>query len=70
MYISIYYLRTYIIIRLLDVDTHPSAEGGAGGSGERGSVPAFTLHQCLDEYTKEEILEEENAWYCSACKVC
>ncbi|CAM9116178.1 unnamed protein product, partial [Laminaria digitata] len=28
----------------------------------------LTLEQCLDAYTREETLEEEDSWYCSSCR--
>ncbi|CAN0537870.1 unnamed protein product, partial [Ectocarpus sp. 12 AP-2014] len=28
----------------------------------------LTLEQCLDAYTREETLEEEDSWYCSGCQ--
>lgn len=28
-----------------------------------------TIYDCLDLFTKEEILDAENAWYCSNCKM-
>jgi ubiquitin carboxyl-terminal hydrolase 4/11 len=28
----------------------------------------ITLHECLDEFGKEEILSENDAWYCPRCK--
>jgi ubiquitin carboxyl-terminal hydrolase 4/11/15 len=29
---------------------------------------SLTLEQCLAEHTREEQLDEDNAWYCSVCK--
>lgn len=34
--------------------------------GSTASV--ITLDQCLTEHTREELLDEANAWYCSHCK--
>lgn len=31
-------------------------------------LSGLTLEQCLDAYTKEETLEEEDSWYCSSCE--
>lgn len=28
----------------------------------------LSLHRCLQHFTADEILDEENAWYCSKCK--
>lgn len=28
----------------------------------------LSLEQCLEAYTKEETLEEEDSWYCSNCQ--
>jgi ubiquitin C-terminal hydrolase len=33
-----------------------------------GAQPAITLEQCLREHTREEYLDEANAWYCNVCK--
>lgn len=62
-------------------DRHESAQQafGADKVHSRGSTPSrnhnlpsddkcITLEQCLREYTKEEILEDAEAWYCSQCK--
>lgn len=31
-------------------------------------LSGLTLEQCLDAYTREETLEEEDSWYCSSCQ--
>ncbi|KAF9200683.1 CSN-associated deubiquitinating enzyme Ubp12 [Haplosporangium sp. Z 27] len=36
----------------------------AGGKGKK----VITLEDCLNEYTKEEQLGEEDPWYCPSCK--
>ena len=28
----------------------------------------LTLEQCLDAYTREETLGEEDSWFCSGCR--
>ena len=28
----------------------------------------ITLEKCLEDHTREELLDEDNAWYCSVCK--
>lgn len=37
----------------------------AADSGEKKDI---TLADCLDEFTKEELLSEEDLWYCPRCK--
>jgi len=27
-----------------------------------------TINQCIDLFTKEEVLEKGNEWYCNKCK--
>lgn len=46
---------------------HPScaALNISGNSSKRNTI---TLEKCLEEHTREELLDEENAWYCSVCK--
>lgn len=31
-------------------------------------LSGLTLEQCLEAYTREETLEEEDSWYCSSCR--
>ncbi|KAJ3115644.1 CSN-associated deubiquitinating enzyme Ubp12, partial [Nowakowskiella sp. JEL0407] len=35
---------------------------------EAANVPTISLMECINEYCKEEILGEEDTWYCSNCK--
>lgn len=37
-------------------------------SNIHGGEAVFTLYDCLQEHTKEEILDEGNEWYCNVCK--
>ncbi|ORX87736.1 cysteine proteinase [Basidiobolus meristosporus CBS 931.73] len=32
------------------------------------NADTVTLHQCLDEFVREEILDGDDAWFCSKCK--
>lgn len=34
----------------------------------KSTLNSITLSQCLKEYTKTEVLENGNEWYCSSCK--
>lgn len=38
------------------------------GGIAKSVLSGLTLEQCLDAYTKEETLEEEDSWYCSSCE--
>lgn len=38
------------------------------GVGVQSVLSGLTLEQCLDAYTREETLEEEDSWYCSSCQ--
>lgn len=38
------------------------------GIGMQSVYSGLTLEQCLDAYTREETLEEEDSWYCSSCQ--
>lgn len=35
---------------------------------KRGREDSFTLDHCLDQFSKTEVLGEEDLWYCSSCK--
>lgn len=41
---------------------------GTKKSNNHGGESTFTLYDCLEEHTKEEILDEGNEWYCNVCK--
>eukprot|EP00497_Spongosphaera_streptacantha_P001227 TRINITY_DN1848_c0_g1_i1.p1 TRINITY_DN1848_c0_g1~~TRINITY_DN1848_c0_g1_i1.p1 ORF type:complete len:202 (-),score=21.62 TRINITY_DN1848_c0_g1_i1:72-677(-) len=41
---------------------------GSGGYRRPRKEAAIKLSNCLDAYTEEETLGEDNAWYCSECK--
>ena len=28
----------------------------------------ITLHDCLEEFKRSELLDEQNKWYCAKCK--
>lgn len=49
-----------------------SDDDGGGGYGwkqrQRKREKAVKLDSCLDAFTEQEVLNEENAWYCSVCK--
>jgi len=46
---------------------HPEYEESRKAS-EQQSSKGLTLQDCLDEFTKEEKLGEEDLWYCPSCK--
>jgi len=51
----------------LEVFTHPEyseAVRAAAAMTQRG----ISLQDCLDEFTKEEQLGEDDPWYCPQCK--
>ncbi|KAJ8598430.1 hypothetical protein CTAYLR_007661 [Chrysophaeum taylorii] len=57
-----------------DDDDDDDAGGGGGGGG--GSDPrrrrrhdGVPLASCLDAFTKEELLADDNVWFCPKCKV-
>jgi ubiquitin carboxyl-terminal hydrolase 4/11/15 len=37
-------------------------------NGEYSSARDLTLEKCFLEHTREEVLDEANAWYCNICK--
>ena len=44
---------------------------GASRSGVacgRGGAAKISLHTCIDLFSQQEKLDEENAWYCPKCK--
>ncbi|KAF8159509.1 hypothetical protein B0H34DRAFT_654719 [Crassisporium funariophilum] len=47
--------------------THPEYEEGKKASAEKRSK-GVSLQDCLDEFTKEEQLGEDDLWYCPQCK--
>ena len=44
------------------------AEVEAAKRGDTGSADSVTLSSCLNAYTREETLDEEDGWYCPRCK--
>ena len=46
---------------------HPEYQAALDARGEKKSR-GVTLQDCLDEFTKEEQLGEEDPWYCPRCK--
>jgi len=34
----------------------------------RGGAAKISLHTCIDLFSQQEKLDEENAWYCPKCK--
>ncbi|KAJ6256208.1 Ubiquitin carboxyl-terminal hydrolase [Drechslerella dactyloides] len=50
---------TYSPFMYLSLPIPASAKGGSGGC---------TLKDCMDEFTKEEILDGDDAWHCPICK--
>lgn len=38
------------------------------GGWLQSAQSGLTLEQCLDAYTREETLGEEDSWFCSGCK--
>ncbi|KAF8906237.1 hypothetical protein CPB84DRAFT_1844494 [Gymnopilus junonius] len=47
--------------------THPELEESRKASAEKRHK-GITLEDCLDEFTKEEQLGEDDLWYCPRCK--
>lgn len=47
------------------VDPEVTAERAAGGPRK---AKAITIEDCMDEFTREEQLGEEDPWYCPSCK--
>jgi len=37
-------------------------------SKSRPNEGAVTLHDCLDQFAREEVLDADNSWYCPRCK--
>ena len=46
---------------------HPELEEGKKNSAKKSSK-GITLQDCLEEFTKEEQLGEDDLWYCPQCK--
>jgi ubiquitin carboxyl-terminal hydrolase 4/11/15 len=46
---------------------HPEYEAAIKASSEKGQK-GISLQDCLDEFTKEERLGEDDLWYCPRCK--
>ncbi|WFD33056.1 ubiquitinyl hydrolase 1 [Malassezia sp. CBS 17886] len=44
------------------------AKGSAQLAAGTGRAPRLQLEDCLDEFTKEEQLGEDDPWYCPTCK--
>lgn len=40
----------------------------AATAANRRGVPTVRLQACIDQFLAEEVLKEEEKWYCSACK--
>ncbi|KAI8582965.1 hypothetical protein K450DRAFT_225674 [Umbelopsis ramanniana AG] len=51
-----------------DMDETQYADEDSGDSKQRGSQKNVTLGDCLDEFTREEELGEDDLWYCPRCK--
>lgn len=49
------------------VYTHPEYEAARQASSEK-TEKGISLQDCLDEFTREEKLGEEDPWYCPRCK--
>jgi ubiquitin carboxyl-terminal hydrolase 4/11/15 len=50
-----------------DVFTHPELEEAKRAAAEK-SHKGITLQDCLEEFTKQEKLGEDDLWYCPRCK--
>jgi ubiquitin carboxyl-terminal hydrolase 4/11/15 len=50
-----------------DVFTHPELEEAKKAAAEQ-SHKGITLQDCLEEFTKQEKLGEDDLWYCPQCK--
>lgn len=49
-------------------DAGTAAEKAAIGAGKRKGKKQLSIEDCLDEFTREEKLGEEDPWYCPQCK--
>ncbi|KAF9530488.1 hypothetical protein CPB83DRAFT_851013 [Crepidotus variabilis] len=50
-----------------DIFTHPELEASKKAASEMKNK-GISLQDCLDEFTKEEQLGEDDLWYCPRCK--
>ena len=50
-----------------EIFTHPEYEDGKKAAAEKHNK-GISLQDCLDEFTKEEMLGEDDLWYCPDCK--
>jgi ubiquitin carboxyl-terminal hydrolase 4/11/15 len=53
------------------LDRHLSASNKCeqkGQSSDSKKNTKITLSDCMDEFKKSEILDEQNMWYCNKCK--
>jgi ubiquitin carboxyl-terminal hydrolase 4/11/15 len=50
-----------------EIFTHPEYEEGKKAAAEK-HIKGISLQDCLDEFTKEEMLGEDDLWYCPDCK--
>ena len=50
-----------------EVFTHPEYEEAKKANADKQGK-GISLHDCLDEFTKEEKLGEDDLWYCPSCK--
>ncbi|KAH8551162.1 hypothetical protein BGW37DRAFT_495026 [Umbelopsis sp. PMI_123] len=51
-----------------DMDEMHDPSDDSGDSKHRGTQKNVTLSDCLDEFTREEELGEDDLWYCPRCK--
>jgi hypothetical protein len=54
-----------ILANLQSAKPHPSIKVQGDEESKSGST---TLQDCLEEFKKPELLDEDNKWYCSNCK--
>ncbi|XP_028849864.1 ubiquitin carboxyl-terminal hydrolase 19 isoform X2 [Denticeps clupeoides] len=57
-------LKEYVLVRTKELE----CEEDPGSASETARAGHFTLEQCLNLFTKPEVLAPEEAWYCPKCQ--
>uniref|UniRef100_A0A3P8TJ48 ubiquitinyl hydrolase 1 n=1 Tax=Amphiprion percula TaxID=161767 RepID=A0A3P8TJ48_AMPPE len=57
-------LKEYVLVSSKEA----GVRGGSGSLSETARAGHFTLEQCLNLFTKPEVLAPEEAWYCPKCQ--
>ncbi|TRY90639.1 hypothetical protein DNTS_003701 [Danionella cerebrum] len=57
-------LKEYVLVRTKDLEF----DEDSGSATETSRAGHFTLEQCLNLFTKPEVLAPEEAWYCPKCQ--